>query len=139
MAIRSSAVLLPIVERLGIEVSAVWPLYRPECLVKLNGVEERQVLEWPEHLSFEDRPEIDLLQTTVVELECQRVRTDDVEVLYAMDGVTHEWPLTQRNGNEPKRTRLDVRARSFTPSLDARMSLTTRTADSDATARRSCS
>ena len=76
------SVLLPIVEGFGIEVSAVWPLYCSECPIELNGVEERQVLEGPDHLPFQDRPEIDSLPAAVV------------EKLYAMDGVRHRWPFT---------------------------------------------
>lgn len=84
------SVLLPIVEGLGIEVGAVWPLYRPECLIELDGVEKRQILERSEHHSLQDGPKIDTLSAAVVELKCQRVRTDDGEVLDAMDGVTHD-------------------------------------------------
>lgn len=76
-------------ERLGVEVSAAWPLDRPERRIQLNGVEEFQVLQWPKHLTFQDRPEIDSLLAAVVKSEGQRVRTDDVDLLDAVDGVTH--------------------------------------------------
>jgi len=49
-------VFLPVMKRFGIEVSTVRPLDRSERLVQFNSVEERQILQWPEHLAFEDGP-----------------------------------------------------------------------------------
>jgi hypothetical protein len=86
---KAVSVLWPVVKRLRIEISAVWPLYRPERRVKLDRVEQRHVLERSEYFTFEDWSEIDPLLAAVVELERQRVWTDDFEMLYPMDGVSH--------------------------------------------------
>ena len=83
------AVLLPIVESLGVEFSAVWPLDRSGRLVELNGVEQRQILERSKHVPFQNGPTIDALPGAVVELKRQRVRPNDVELLDAMEGVIH--------------------------------------------------
>ena len=82
-------VLLPIVEGLGVEVSAVWPLDRPERLIKLHGVEQRHILERSKHFALQNGPKIDALAGAVVELKRQRVRPNDVEPLDAMEGMTH--------------------------------------------------
>ena len=77
-------------ECFGIEISAIGPLDRSERGVELDGVKQRNVLEWSEHLSFQDGTEIDPLLTVVVEPKRQRVRADDHEVRDAVDGMTHD-------------------------------------------------
>jgi hypothetical protein len=84
------AVLRPIMEGFGIEISAVWPLDRPKILVEFDRIEEGQVLERSEHLSLQDGSEIDPLLASVLEFKRQRVRAHDVEVRNAMDSVTHD-------------------------------------------------
>src|ERR1051326_1525387 len=84
------AVFRPIMECFGIEISAIGPLDRSERGVELDGVKQRNVLEWSEHLSFQDGTEIDPLLTVVVEPKRQRVRADDHEVRDAVDGMTHD-------------------------------------------------
>jgi hypothetical protein len=77
------------VKGLGVEVGTVWPLNRTECLIEIDCVEKSQILKGPKQLSFQDWSKVDALTRAVFEPQRQRVRTDDLHVLDAMNGVTH--------------------------------------------------
>jgi hypothetical protein len=81
-------------ERFGIEIGTVWPLDRPKIKVEFDCIEEGQVLEGSEDLSFQDGSEIEPLLASVLESKRQRVRAHDVEVRNAMDGVLMTSALT---------------------------------------------
>ena len=61
-------VLRPVVERLGVKISAVGPLDGPERRVELNGVEHRQILERRKQLTLKNRTEINALLAAIVEI-----------------------------------------------------------------------
>jgi hypothetical protein len=82
------------VQRCWVEVRSRRPGQRPDRTVQDDGIEDCQVLEWPEDLAFQHRPEIDPLLTTVLELKGEDIRPNDVKVLDAMNGVCHARPST---------------------------------------------
>ena len=75
-----------------IEIGAVRPRQRTHFLIESHGVEHGQVPQWTEECALQHRPEVDLLGGSVREGHRQRVRTDDVELRDAMDGMGHGLP-----------------------------------------------
>jgi hypothetical protein len=83
------SVLRPVMQGLRIEIRAVGPLDCPKGRLQFHGVEERQVPQRSKHVSLEDGLEVYSLTGAVIKSKDQSVRTDDIEVLDAIDGVAH--------------------------------------------------
>ena len=83
------AVLGPVVKRLGVEVCAIRPLNRSKRRVQFDRVEHLQILQGSEYLALENRPEVYLLLSAIIELQRQRVGRHDFETPDSVNRMIH--------------------------------------------------
>jgi hypothetical protein len=88
----------PIMQRRGVKVCAIWPNQRVHLGVNADLIEQPHVSERGIQFTGQDRLKVDGLNRSVVELNPQRIRHQDFEADYAMDGMAHRIILAAQSG-----------------------------------------